>query len=977
MFANLNEIVLEKQQILEKTDNLQPPAFLSVVIDEDQKNLSEEDLLLSQSFQINLSLNPELVELTKQFGFTQRGSTFIHSTTNDGDPQTILQFVTEYSKKFTIGTLFASSTFMKKKSVGELVWNRNRSRQNWFYYPGQSHIYSSLLVELSRISENQGNPIDLEEVDRHTVQYTNEDIQASSIVKDKYNQIFERVYRGRKTKENVRSINALLENHSESIERFLSPVAFHMYIKRGVLYMKPQNTFSANIKWMLKATEFLSKKDKTLSRTDINCLLQVDRWLQKEAPDQVNLPEFGRKSRNLSAMTTIGLIRTLSSVYPASIWDTNDKRALELLQSSSNKYIVTYEGGKPAKALISRGQTAPNIGGLRIFPEETLSIPLKEINELKEQYGDCVIVNKGLQDIRNMNTPKKYQNDKLATYQNESVALHLSTQVGYLNACEPGLGKSLIQLNAMRERSKNIKYYRGLIVCEANARQQWDEYTKEWFPEANVAIITQSNKIDEIVKVLSDEAPAIVYISYALASTVLEAQEYKENLQKAYAKAHTFKEMKEIQKEDAERKMTLGDVLLSQHWHDICADEAVCLRNTSKQTRAMWILRRNSDVAVPLTGTPINTTPDDMGRLLEWARNDKNLFQGHKLSAYANTLDGAIQLFKDLSPLVFRREKTEIEKDLANVKNKTLTFAKMNEPQSLLLTPQAAEISLANAAEKELRRVYTELVEAIEKTEKEQSRKGENTEELKKAKEELKKAHSQWLGGTQLARMATSDPATILDSNSVGASLLAGQGLVANALEHQPTKQKTIIQRVKQHIKKNEHVLVFTEFSRVAERLSIAFQNEGIRAATFTGKNLNQRDENRKKFQNDELDVLICTKAGERGLTLHNASAVYNYDLPWTADRLLQRIGRATRVGSKNAAVDVYFLILKDTIEERIAKKVLNDGTTASMILDASRGIDIAQTALGKTMKGLMKTSKTIASQKGAIEFGRAILMNA
>jgi hypothetical protein len=53
------------------------------------------------------------------------------------------------------------------------------------------------------------------------------------------------------------------------------------------------------------------------------------------------------------------------------------------------------------------------------------------------------------------------------------------------------------------------------------------------------------------------------------------------------------------------------------------------------------------------------------------------------------------------------------------------------------------------------------------------------------------------------------------------------------------------------------------------------------------------------------IDVLIATDLASEGLNLQDASRVIHYDLPWTAARLAQRVGRIDRLGSPHARIGV------------------------------------------------------------------------
>ena len=56
----------------------------------------------------------------------------------------------------------------------------------------------------------------------------------------------------------------------------------------------------------------------------------------------------------------------------------------------------------------------------------------------------------------------------------------------------------------------------------------------------------------------------------------------------------------------------------------------------------------------------------------------------------------------------------------------------------------------------------------------------------------------------------------------------------------------------------------------------------------------------------DAIDIIISTEVLAEGVNLHRANVIVNYDTPWNATRLMQRIGRVNRIGTKAKAVYVY-----------------------------------------------------------------------
>ena len=61
-----------------------------------------------------------------------------------------------------------------------------------------------------------------------------------------------------------------------------------------------------------------------------------------------------------------------------------------------------------------------------------------------------------------------------------------------------------------------------------------------------------------------------------------------------------------------------------------------------------------------------------------------------------------------------------------------------------------------------------------------------------------------------------------------------------------------------------------------------------------------------KDKQKNDYDVIITTEVLAEGINLHRANTILNYDTPWNATRLIQRIGRVNRIGSENENIYVY-----------------------------------------------------------------------
>ena len=58
--------------------------------------------------------------------------------------------------------------------------------------------------------------------------------------------------------------------------------------------------------------------------------------------------------------------------------------------------------------------------------------------------------------------------------------------------------------------------------------------------------------------------------------------------------------------------------------------------------------------------------------------------------------------------------------------------------------------------------------------------------------------------------------------------------------------------------------------------------------------------------QKNNYTIIITTDTLAEGINLHRSSIIYNYDIPWNATKLIQRIGRVNRIGTKADFITIH-----------------------------------------------------------------------
>mgnify|MGYP000544370461 FL=1 len=134
-------------------------------------------------------------------------------------------------------------------------------------------------------------------------------------------------------------------------------------------------------------------------------------------------------------------------------------------------------------------------------------------------------------------------------------------------------------------------------------------------------------------------------------------------------------------------------------------------------------------------------------------------------------------------------------------------------------------------------------------------------------------------------------------------------------------KLDAICELVSTCMDESKKVLVFSQFTSFLDLIGTRLAEQGVDFYTITGETPKKRRvELVDEFNGNDVPVfLISLKAGNTGLNLVGASVVVHADPWWNAAAQNQATDRAHRIG-QTQDVNVYQIVAKDTIEERILK---------------------------------------------------------
>lgn len=123
-----------------------------------------------------------------------------------------------------------------------------------------------------------------------------------------------------------------------------------------------------------------------------------------------------------------------------------------------------------------------------------------------------------------------------------------------------------------------------------------------------------------------------------------------------------------------------------------------------------------------------------------------------------------------------------------------------------------------------------------------------------------------------------------------------------------------------------EHKLVvFTEYKDTMKHLSQRLEGMPYRILPVDSSNAKSELKNIKsnfdasvseEDQEDQYQILITTDILAEGVNLHRANLVVNYDTPWNVVKLMQRVGRVNRIGTKAPEIVAYNFLPTERVND-------------------------------------------------------------
>lgn len=353
-----------------------------------------------------------------------------------------------------------------------------------------------------------------------------------------------------------------------------------------------------------------------------------------------------------------------------------------------------------------------------------------------------------------------------------------------------------------------------------------------------------------------------------------------------------------------------GAQLARVEWGLVVLDEAQYIKNhATKTTRAVKRLR--SRLRFALTGTPVENRLSELWSIFDFLMpgflgSYERFRERYELGIIGEDEETAACLRALIEPFVLRRRKADVLTDLP-AKLESIRYVPLDREQRRLY----------DGAEQRLRE---DLNAQKRQNASRANRRGHIPDAEKSAVEVLAEL-------TRLRQIAL-DPALVFENYKGGAEKLGA-----------------IMELVDEAMEAGRKVLIFSQFTSYLDVLSAELDRRGIGHFAITGATpKRERVRLVNEFNGDETPVfLVSLKAGGTGLNLTGASVVVHADPWWNAAATDQATDRAHRIG-QNREVDVYKVVAKGTIEERIvalqeAKRDLADSVIAATAGEALAGL--------------------------------------
>ncbi|MBO9308110.1 DEAD/DEAH box helicase, partial [Thermomicrobium sp.] len=530
-------------------------------------------------------------------------------------------------------------------------------------------------------------------------------------------------------------------------------------------------------------------------------------------------------------------------------------------------------------------------------------------------------------------------------HQIEAVYHHMlrTPRIRFLLADDPGAGKTIMAGLLIKELKYRGLAQRVLIVVPGHLKEQWVRELKERFDET-FAVIDRAALDNAFGRnVWQEQSQVIASMDFAKQDDVLASLAEVTWDLTVVDEAHKLAAYRYGEKTTRTERYKLGE-LLSRTSSFLLFLTATPHRGDPENFRLFLDLLEPGLFANTALMEEALKNPDHP-LFLRRLKEDLRDYQGRPLFPPRNVVTVSFQLSEDEKRLynaVTRYVEEWYDRALATDK-RNVAFALLVLQRRLASSVRAARTSLERRRSRlqRLLQLGTWLVQrgTIDEDELEDLPEIERLRREQDLVERLTAAETQEELQEEIARL---DELVRL----------------ARAVEQREVETKlTELRRVmetEELQRTGEKLLIFTESRDTLEYLAERLRVWGFSVVTLHGgQSLEQRIEAEHTFR-ERAQVMVSTEAGGEGVNLQFCSLMVNYDIPWTPNRLEQRMGRIHRYGQRHE-VHIYNLVAIDTREGAVLRALFDKLERIREALGSDRVFDVIHHVLpGRTLKELI-----------------------
>lgn len=511
-------------------------------------------------------------------------------------------------------------------------------------------------------------------------------------------------------------------------------------------------------------------------------------------------------------------------------------------------------------------------------------------------------------------------------------------QRNVLLADQPGLGKTIQALAAVVEL--DIQGPILVVAPRTAVNVTWPEEIAQWLgPKESVTVINSTMKPEARRVAVLDAA--LSGLSNGKREWVITGPNYLRiradlDADGRYLRdANGEKIIRVVNEGIPELFLFEWSAIIADESHQTLAGATGALKNQSAQRRGLGALKlAPNGIRIAMSGTPFRGKTENLWGTLNWLAPEKYTSYwkwvrrhygvtensspyGPSVIKGTRVLDES-RFFNELKPIMVRRTKNEVEKDLPP-KTYGGTHLHPLDPTS----PVAVWLPMSAEQSDQYEEIESQAIITLDKL------------------------------GDELT--INGILAELVRCKQVANACLKRKGSESVQPRMPSNKVDWIVDFIADRIEAGTKTIVASQFTQFIEMLSAELQSKKMNHYVFTGKT-NDRDRAwiKSEFQSDtgEMVILLNIKSGGVSLTLDAADDVVVCDQTWIPDDQEQVEDRAHRI-SRMHNVTVWNLSSVGTIDESIAILNQQRGEAISSILDQQRGVTYA-----KSLVSMMKAKK-------------------